>query len=68
MVRDGLEKHFGPADAARLDWRPNVTADVDEDAAVTLFKLLDTLEDNDDVQRVASNFDIAEDVMERLSA
>ena len=66
-VRDGLEKHFGPADAARLDWRPNVTVAVDEDAATTLFKLLDALDDNDDVQRVASNFDVAEDVMERLS-
>jgi transcriptional/translational regulatory protein YebC/TACO1 len=67
-VRDGLEKHFGPADAARLDWRSNVTVDVDEDAASALFKLLDALDDNDDVQRVASNFDVAEDVLERLSA
>jgi YebC/PmpR family DNA-binding regulatory protein len=67
-VRDGLEKHFGPADAARLDWRPNVTVDVDEDAATALFKLLDSLDDNDDVQRVASNFDVAEDILERLSA
>ena len=68
MVRDGLEKHFGSADAARLDWRPNVSVSVDDDAAATLFKLLNALEDNDDVQRVAANFDVAEDVIERLSA
>ncbi|MGF1640737.1 MAG: YebC/PmpR family DNA-binding transcriptional regulator [Rhodospirillales bacterium] len=67
-IRDALERRFGPVDAARLDWRPNVTVSVDEDRAVSLFKLLDALEDNDDVQRVAANFDVAEDVMERLSA
>ena len=37
-------------------------------AASTLLKLLDALEDNDDVQRVAANFDIDDDVLERLSA
>jgi hypothetical protein len=41
---------------------------VDEQAASTLFKLLDVLDDNDDVQRVSTNFDVDEEVMERLSA
>ena len=41
---------------------------VDEDAAGILLKLLDALDDNDDVQRVAANFDVADDVLERLSA
>ena len=67
-VRDALEAVFGEPTQARLDWKPQNTVAVDEDAAGTLFKLLDALEDNDDVQRVASNFDIADDVMERLSA
>ncbi|MBL8660036.1 MAG: YebC/PmpR family DNA-binding transcriptional regulator [Rhodospirillales bacterium] len=67
-VRDALEARFGPAAAAELDWKPLATVAVDEDAAGTLFKLLDVLDDNDDVQRVASNFEVADDVMERLSA
>ena len=57
-----------PPEAAALDWRPLTTVPVDEETAATLFKLLDVLEDNDDVQRVASNFEVADDVMERLSA
>jgi YebC/PmpR family DNA-binding regulatory protein len=67
-VRDALEQRFGAADAARLDWRPNVTVAVDEDTAGTLLKLLNALDDNDDVQRVMANFDVAEGVLERLSA
>ena len=67
-VRDSLETQFGPADAARLDWRPQTTVPLEEHQAQTLFKLLDVLDDNDDVQRVAANFDVADDVMERLGA
>ncbi len=66
-VREVLESRFGEADAARLDWKPNTTVPVDEDAAVTLFKLLDALDDNDDVQRVSANFDVDESILERLS-
>ncbi len=67
-VRDWLVEKFGDPDTARLDWIPQNTVPVDESTAETLFKLLDALEDNDDVQRVSVNFDIADDVMERLSA
>ncbi len=67
-VRDAIEARFGPAAAAGLDWKPLATVAVDEDTAAMLFKLLDVLDDNDDVQRVASNFDVADEVMERLSA
>lgn len=67
-VRDALEEKFGEADAARLDWKPQTMVPVDEAAAETLFKLLDVLDDNDDVQRVAVNFEVADDVLERLSA
>jgi YebC/PmpR family DNA-binding regulatory protein len=66
-VRDALEARFGPADAARLDWRARSTVPVGEDAALTLFKLLDVLDDNDDVQRVAANFEVADELMERIS-
>ena len=67
-MRDALENRFGPAAAARLVWRPKTTAPIDEDVATTLFKLLETLEDSDDVQNVYANFEVAEDVMARLSA
>ncbi|MFO1112789.1 MAG: YebC/PmpR family DNA-binding transcriptional regulator [Rhodospirillales bacterium] len=66
-VRDGLEERFGPAQSARLDWRPRTQVPIGEDAATTLFKLLDALDDSDDVQRVAANFDVPDDVLERIS-
>lgn len=67
-VRDALEAKFGAPESARMDWRPLTTVPIDEQAASTLFKLIDMLDDNDDVQRVATNFDVDEEVMERLSA
>jgi YebC/PmpR family DNA-binding regulatory protein len=67
-VRDRLEARFGPAASARLAWRPKTTAPIDEDAAPALFKLLETLEDSDDVQSVYANFDVSEDVLARFGA
>ena len=68
VVRDALEQILGEPEIARLDWRPQNTVPVEDTGAEQLVKLLDTLEDNDDVQRVAANFDIADEVMARLSA
>jgi YebC/PmpR family DNA-binding regulatory protein len=69
MVREALEARFGAPASARLDWRPQTSVPVtDEQAAQTLLKLLEILDDNDDVQRVQANFDISQDLMERLSA
>ena len=67
-VREALELALGAPEAARLDWRPQNTVEVNGREAETLLKMLDTLDDNDDVQRVAANFDVSDDVMERLSA
>ncbi|MEK7245040.1 MAG: YebC/PmpR family DNA-binding transcriptional regulator [Pseudomonadota bacterium] len=67
-VREALERKFGEAAEARLDWRPTSTVDVAGETAENLLKLLETLEDNDDVQRVAANFEISDEVMARLSA
>ncbi|MFO1060480.1 MAG: YebC/PmpR family DNA-binding transcriptional regulator [Dongiaceae bacterium] len=67
-VRDALEAKFGPAREARLSWRPLNSVPVDADAAETLLRLLDMLEDNDDVQTVSANFEIADEVMARLTA
>jgi YebC/PmpR family DNA-binding regulatory protein len=67
-VRDTLENRFGPANSARLAWRAKTMAPIDEETAATLFKLLETLEDSDDVQNVYANFEVAEDVIARLGA
>lgn len=67
-VRDGLEKILGPAASARLTWLPKTPTGVDEETARTLLKLIDTLEDHDDVQEVFSNLEISDALLERLSA
>jgi transcriptional/translational regulatory protein YebC/TACO1 len=67
-VRDTLSERFGDPKEARLGWKPVSTQPVSEEQAQTLLKLIDTLEDYDDVQQVTSNLEIDEDVMQRLSA
>ena len=67
-VRDALVEKFGDPESAGLDWKPLNSIEVDEDAAGTLMKLIAALEDNDDVQSVAANFEVADDVLQRLSA
>jgi YebC/PmpR family DNA-binding regulatory protein len=67
-LRDGLEARFGVPQEARLQWRPLNSIPVDADTASSILKLLDALEDNDDVQTVSANFDVAEDVLARLTA
>ena len=68
-VRETLEAKFGTPESARLDWKPQTTVPVTEQAvAETLLKFLDVLDDNDDVQRVQANFDIPDEIMEKLSA
>ncbi|MEM7651779.1 MAG: YebC/PmpR family DNA-binding transcriptional regulator [Pseudomonadota bacterium] len=67
-VRESLEGQFGEPESAKLAWLPNTMSPIDEDQASTLFKLIDVLEDNDDVQTVWANYDISDDVMQRLTA
>ena len=67
-VRDSLEEKFGEPASAKLEWRASTTVPLDEEKAAGLLKLMDALEDNDDVQNVYANFDIPEDVMARLGA
>ncbi|MBM3568708.1 MAG: YebC/PmpR family DNA-binding transcriptional regulator [Alphaproteobacteria bacterium] len=66
-VRDALEAKFGAPRHAKLVWKPNLAVPVAAGDAETLIKLIDGLEDNDDVQNVYANFDIAEDVMRKLA-
>jgi YebC/PmpR family DNA-binding regulatory protein len=66
-VRDALETQFGAASSAKFDWRPTMSITLGEDPARSLLKLLDVLEDDDDVQNVFANFDIPEEILGRLS-
>jgi transcriptional/translational regulatory protein YebC/TACO1 len=67
-VRDALEARFGAPDSARLEWVPAATVDLDEERARDVLKLVDALDESDDVQNVYANFEVAEAVMQRLSA
>jgi YebC/PmpR family DNA-binding regulatory protein len=67
-VRDALEKRFGTPLAAKVVWKPKNLVPVDGEIAEVLFKLLEALEDSDDVQNVFANFEVSDDVMARLSA
>ena len=67
-VRAALEEKFGVAEEAGLTWKPQNTVPVSEDKVEQLFKLLEVLEDNDDVQTVSANFDVDDDVMAKLTA
>ena len=62
-----LEKTLGEAAAVKLAWKPSLTTEVDEDAAGSLLKLIDILDDDDDVQAVWGNYEISDAVMEKLA-
>ncbi len=65
-VAKALEASLGPAEGAKLAWKPTTTVEVDESNAATLLKLVDALEDDDDVQTVWGNYEVSDDVMEKL--
>ena len=67
-MSEALSARFGPPEVAEIGWRPQTTIPIDEDHAATLFKLLEALDDSDDVQQVSANYDVADDVLQKLSA
>jgi YebC/PmpR family DNA-binding regulatory protein len=67
-VRDSLESQLGASESARLDWRPTTSVTLDEARAAALLKLLEVLDESEDVQNVYANFDIPDAVMQKLSA
>ena len=66
QVASDLETSLGEAETVKLAWKPNLTVEMDEGHASTLLKLIDTLDDDDDVQTVWGNYDISDEVMEKL--
>ena len=67
-VSSALAAKFGDADSVKAVWRPNIMTPVDDEKAESITKLIDALEDDDDVQTVTSNFEMSEDMLKKLTA
>lgn len=61
-----LEAELGESVSTKLIWKPTTTTELDLEGMQKLMKLLDALEDDDDVQRVTANFEASDEVMEQL--
>jgi YebC/PmpR family DNA-binding regulatory protein len=67
-VRESLSHKFGDPQVAKLDWKPLSTIHVEKDTAQSLLKLIDLLEDSDDVQSISANYEIDEKTLESFQA
>ena len=67
-VRIALEQAFGDAHSTKIFWQPQNLVPISAEHAETLFKMIEVLEDNDDVQEVTANFDLDDETMAKLSA
>jgi YebC/PmpR family DNA-binding regulatory protein len=67
-VSAALAAQFGEAQSVKVVWKPQINAPLDQEKAESLIKLVEALDEDDDVQTVFSNADISDDVMARLNA
>jgi len=67
VVARSLEPMLGESEGAKLAWRPSTEVEVRGDDAANLMKLIDALEEDDDVQTVWGNYEVPEEELERLS-
>jgi len=67
QVVETLTEKFGQPESAGLTWKPQTTVDLNADSARTVLKLIDVLDESDDVQRVATNFEVSDEVMAELT-
>ena len=67
-VTKALEARFGEPRKSALVWRPQNTIAVDDDAGEKLLRLMETLEDHDDVQNVFVNFEVSEALVAKMGA
>jgi len=67
-VAKALEQKFGEPRKASLVWRPQNTVAVDDEQGEKVLKLVDALNDNDDVQNVFANFEISDALVQKLTA
>ena len=66
-LNEKIISKFGQTLSADLIWKSDTTIDVQKETAEKLFKLLNSLEENDDVQGVSSNFEVSEEILESLT-
>jgi YebC/PmpR family DNA-binding regulatory protein len=66
-VAKALEGALGEAEAVKLGWKPATEVEVRGDDAGTLMKLIDTLEEDDDVQTVWGNYNVPDEELEKLA-
>ncbi|GAA3986258.1 YebC/PmpR family DNA-binding transcriptional regulator [Actinomadura viridis] len=67
-VRTALQEAGIDYESADSSWLPSVSVPLDEDNARKVFRLIEALEDSDDVQDVYANFDVSDEVMEQIGA
>jgi YebC/PmpR family DNA-binding regulatory protein len=67
-VRSALQDASIDYDSAEASFVPTMQVELDEDGARKIFRLIDALEDSDDVQNVFANFDVPDDVMAKVEA
>ncbi len=65
-ARDALEKKLGQPRSAKIEWRPKTMTPVNDSHGETLIKLIDTLDDFDDVQNVFGNYELSDALLEKL--
>ena len=66
-LNEQINDRFGETLSAGLTWKNNINVEVQKDNAEKLFKLLNTLEENEDVQNVSSYFEVSEEVLATLT-
>jgi YebC/PmpR family DNA-binding regulatory protein len=66
-VRAALEQAAVAIESAEVLQRPTVRTEIDEAAATKLFRLIESLEDNDDVGAVHANFEVSDEILERVA-
>ena len=67
-VAKALETKFGEARKSAMLWKPQNTVALDDEAGEKMLKLIESLDDNDDVQNVYANFEVSESLMQKMSA
>lgn len=67
-VAKALEASLGEAESVKAVWKPETLTPLDEEKAQSVLRLISILDDDDDVQNVYANYDISDEIMEKLSA
>ena len=67
ILNEKIISKFGQTTSSELIWKSENTREVEKETAEKLFKLLNSLEENEDVQNVSSNFEVSEEILASLT-